>query len=166
MPAPRRPLTDAADALVGVAPLVSRWLERLLAAHRPPLTLAQFAALRAIDADGVSGSELARRSGVSGPAVSQLLAGLADAGLLQRGEFAGDRRRQTLALTDSGRLTLRSAQSMLRDRLSILLAELPRPEAEALARGLPRVEAVLSGSPPPRRPPPPRPPGPRGEPRP
>jgi len=112
-----------------------------------------------IAAEGVSGSELARRTGVSGPAVSQLLAGLADAGLLERREFAGDRRRQTLALSAAGRAALQSAQSALRERLEALLSELPHPEADALARALPAVEALLSGSPPPRRPPPPRGPG-------
>ena len=162
MPAPRRapPVTEAADALVAVAPLVSRWIERLLAGHDPPLTLSQFAALRAIADEGVSGSELARRAGVSGPAVSQLLAGLADAGMVQRGEFSGDRRRQTLALSAAGRAALESAQSTLRERLAALLAELPRPEAQALAHALPAVQALLSGSPPPRRPPPPPPGGP------
>jgi DNA-binding MarR family transcriptional regulator len=159
MTQPRRSLTDAADALVAVSPLVTRWLERLLATHEPPLTPAQFAALREIAAEGVSGSELARRTGVSGPAVSQLLAGLADAGLLERREFAGDRRRQTLALSAAGRAALQSAQSALRERLEALLSELPHPEADALARALPAVEALLSGSPPPRRPPPPRGPG-------
>ena len=164
MPAPRRPppVSDAADALVAVAPLVSRWIERLLGAHDPPLTLAQFAALRAIAAEGVSGSELARRAGVSGPAVSQLLAGLAGAGMLQRGEFSGDRRRQTLTLSAAGNAALESAQSTLRERLGALLSELPGPEAHALAHALPAVQALLSGSPPPRRPPPRRPPPPPG----
>ena len=159
MPAPHRPPAEAAEALVAVAPLVNRWIERLLAAHEPPLTVAQFLALRAIAADGVSGSELARRAGVSGPAVSQLLAGLLDAGLLERHELSEDRRRHTLALSARGKRALAAAQSLLRDRLSALLAELPRPEADALARALPQVEATLSGAPPPRRPPPPRPPG-------
>lgn len=160
MPAPRRPPTATADALVAVAPLVSRWIERLLAAHDPPLTVAQFLALRAIATDGVSGSELARRAGVSGPAVSQLLTGLADAGLLERRELSEDRRRQALALSSHGNRTLSSAQRLLGERLSAVLGELPRPEADALARALPRVEAMLSGAPPPRRPPPPRPPPP------
>jgi DNA-binding MarR family transcriptional regulator len=157
MPPPRRPPTDAAEALIGVAPLVSRWIERLLAGHDPSLTVAQFLVLRAIDTEGVSGSELARRAGVSGPAVSQLLAGLADGGLLERHEFSEDRRRQTLVLSARGERVLVSAQTVLRERLSSLLAELPRPEADALARALPRVEATLSGAPPPRRAPPPRP---------
>jgi DNA-binding MarR family transcriptional regulator len=157
MPPPRRPPTDAAEALIGVAPLVSRWIERLLAGHDPSLTTAQFLVLRAIDTEGISGSELARRAGVSGPAVSQLLAGLADGGLLERHEFSEDRRRQMLVLSARGERVLVSAQTVLRERLSSLLAELPRPEADALARALPRVEATLSGAPPPRRAPPPRP---------
>jgi DNA-binding MarR family transcriptional regulator len=160
MPGPQHPPTEAAEALVSVAPLVSRWIERLLAAHDPSLTVAQFLALRAIAAEGVSGSELARRAGVSGPAVSQLVAGLVDAELLARHEQATDRRRHTLVLTADGDRALASAQTLLRERLGALLTDLPRPEADALARALPRVEATLSGAPPPRRPPhpPPHPP--------
>ena len=161
MPPPRRlPAKAAADALVTVAPLVNRWIERLLAGHEPPLTVAQFLALRAIAEDEVSGSELARRTGVSGPAVSQLVGGLAGSGLLARAELAGDRRRQTLTLTDHGHEALRSARALLGAQLSALLADLPRPEADALARALPQVAATLSGAPPPRRPPPPPSPGP------
>jgi DNA-binding MarR family transcriptional regulator len=161
MPTPRRLSNKAAaDALATVAPLASRWIERLLAGHDPPLTVAQFLALRAIAEEGVSGSELARRTGVSGPAVSQLIGGLADSGLLAREEFVEDRRRHTLTLTDRGQGALRSAQGLLSAQLASLLADLPHPEADALARALPQVAATLSGAPPPRRPPPPPPPGP------
>jgi DNA-binding MarR family transcriptional regulator len=142
-----------------VAPLVARWMERLLAAHSPPLTPAQYQALRAIDAEPLVASELARRTGVSGPAVSQLVAALAEAGLVERVAAPGDRRRQELRLPASGRRVLRSATRRIADELGDVLDELPRPEADALARGLARVEALLSGAPPPRRPPrPPRPP--------
>jgi DNA-binding MarR family transcriptional regulator len=130
---PKRDRTpEAADALVAVAPLVSRWIERLLAGHDPPLTVAQFLAVRAIAAEDLSGSELARRTGVSGPAVSQLLAGLAEVGLIERSELAEDRRRRGLALTRRGERALTSASVLLRDQLSTLLAELPGPEAVAL----------------------------------
>jgi DNA-binding MarR family transcriptional regulator len=152
---------DAADALVAVAPLATRWIERLLARHDPPLTVPQYLALRAVAREGVSGSELAQRTGVSGPAVSQLLAGLADAGLLERRTIAADRRRHALALSLAGERAFDSAESLLRERLAALLVELPRPEVDALSRLLPRVEAALSGTAPPRRPPPPPPPGPR-----
>ncbi len=147
----------AAEALITVAPLISRWIERLLARHSPPLTVAQFLALRAIASEELFGTELARRTGVSGAAVSQLLAGLADAGLLTRREYEADRRRQGLALTSAGRSALESAERLLRERLSSILGDLPRPETDALARALPRLAATLSGAPPPRRPHPPPP---------
>ena len=142
------------------APLVSRWIERLLAAHDPPLTVAQYLALQGIAEGDVVGAELARRTAVSPAAVSQLLAGLEQSGLLTRGRVEDDRRRQPLVLTERGQWTLRSAQTALRERLAGLLVDLPPPEADALARLLERLEASLSGTPPPPRPHrPPPPPG-------
>jgi MarR family transcriptional regulator, organic hydroperoxide resistance regulator len=154
--------SSAAEALAAVAPLATRWIERLLARHDPALTVPQYLALRAIAREGMTGSELARRTGVSGPAVSQLLSGLASAGLVDRRADAEDRRRQALALSPAGEEAFASAEALLRDQLGELLADLPRPEIDALSRLLPSVEAALSGAPPPRRPPPPPPPGPPG----
>lgn len=156
MPPARRHHGDAAAALVAVAPLASRWIERLLAAGEPPLTVSQYLALRAIDRDRISGAELARRTGVSGPAVSQLLASLAEAGLIERHAAAPDRRRQEVTLSASGQAVYRAARSLLAARVGALLADVPGPEADALARLLPRVEAALAGTAPPRRPPPPK----------
>ena len=136
-----------------MAPLVTRWIQRLLSQHDPPLTVPQYLALRAIERDGVTGTELAQRSGVSGPAVSQLLTVLADEGLLERQFESSDRRRLTLTPSREGRRVLAEAEALLIDRLGSLLGDLPRPEADALARSLPRVEATLSGAHPPRRPP-------------
>jgi DNA-binding MarR family transcriptional regulator len=152
MPRPRHPQTPA-EALVGVAPLASRWIERLLAGHEPPLTLGQFSALRAIAAEPLSGAELARRTGVSGAAVSQLVATLEGAGWVQRARAKDDRRRQGLALTPAGDAVFRSASRLLYARLGALLGELPPREGEQLGRILKRVEESLGGSPPPRRPP-------------
>ncbi len=141
------------------APLVSRWIERLLAAHDPPLTVAQYLTLQAIAEGEIVGAELARRAAVSPAAVSQLLAALEQDGLLTRGRLEDDRRRQPLALTDQGQWALRSAQTALRERLAGLLADLPPPEADALARLLDVLQASLSGTPPPPRPHRPPPPG-------
>jgi DNA-binding MarR family transcriptional regulator len=142
-------------------------MERLLATHRPRLTLAQYLALRAIGRESLGASELARRTGVSGPAVSQLVAGLAELGLVRRSPASEDRRRHELALSAAGERAVGSATELMRGRLGAAIDELPRPEADALARALPTVEAMLSGAPPPRRPGPKppagrkRPPGPR-----
>ena len=163
MPRPRRHTGShqAAEALVRTAPIVSRWIERLLATHDPPLTVAQYLVLQAVGEGEIVGAELARRTAVSPAAISQLLAGLEDGGLLTRGRLEDDRRRQPLTLTEQGQWALRSAQTALRERLAGLLADMPPPEADALARLLERLQASLSGTPPPPRPhrPPPPPPG-------
>jgi DNA-binding MarR family transcriptional regulator len=157
MPQPRPPDTaraSAIDALVSVAPAITRWIERLLAAHDPPLTLAQYLALRAIAESGAGGAEIARQTGVSGPAVSQLIAALDGAGLIERTRDAGDRRRQALALSPAGVRALRSGERLLRRQLGSLMSGTPPREADALARGLEAVDETLRGRPPPRRPPP------------
>jgi DNA-binding MarR family transcriptional regulator len=155
----------AADALARTAPLISRWIERLLAAREPPLTVAQYLALRAVGEGDVVGSELARRAAVSPAATSQLLAALEHAGLLERQRLPDDRRRQPLDLTERGAQTLRSAQALLEERLAALLTSLPAPDADTLARLLTTLEPSLAGTAPPPRPhrppPPPPPPSPR-----
>jgi DNA-binding MarR family transcriptional regulator len=162
MPRPRHHASsrDAAAALARTAPLVGRWIERLLAGHAPPLTVAQYLLLQAVEEGDVVGSELARRAAVSPAAISQLLASLEADGMLERGSAPGDRRRRPLELTERGRLTVRSARLLLQDRLAALLEGMPGPEADALSKLLTRVGESLAGSAPPPRPP--RPPGPPG----
>src|SRR6266571_7744447 len=98
----RRSHFAVAEELAAVAPLVIRWIERLLAGHDPPLTVAQYLALQAIAEGEIVGAELARRAAVSPAAVSQLLAALEEGGLLTRARLEDDRRRQPLALTEHG----------------------------------------------------------------
>jgi DNA-binding MarR family transcriptional regulator len=160
-PKPRPHTREAGAALAAAAPLATRWVERVLATHEAPLTVAQYLALRAIQAAPLSAAELARRTGVSGPAVSQLLSALESAELIDRQQAEADRRTRGLALTGRGTRTLDSATTLVSERLAGLLTDLPKPEADALTRLLERVEAALLGQPPPRRPHPPPPPRPR-----
>ncbi|HUY59561.1 MAG TPA: MarR family transcriptional regulator [Solirubrobacteraceae bacterium] len=119
------------------------------------MTVSQYLALRAIARERVTATELARRTGVSGPAVSQLLTSLATAGWLERQPDPADRRHQTLTLSPAGTTAYRSAQTLLHRGVSTLLADLPKPETDQLARLLPHVEAALAGTAPPRKRPPP-----------
>src|SRR6266536_2908504 len=73
MARPRQRKTDAAEALVAVAPLATRWIERLLAGHDPPLTVPQYLALRAIAREQISGTAPPRRSWVSASAASSVI---------------------------------------------------------------------------------------------
>jgi DNA-binding MarR family transcriptional regulator len=159
----------AAAALLETAPLVSRWTERLLAQAQPPLTVSQYLALHAIADepridDSLTAADLARRAGVSGPAVSQLLATLVEAGWIERHEALVDRRRQDVSVTEAGKGALQSANAVLTAQLAELLADVPAPELDALVRVLPEVRAALAGTPPPRRPRPPGPPRPPARP--
>jgi DNA-binding MarR family transcriptional regulator len=158
MPPRPRP-RNTADNLAAVAPLVTRFMERVLANHDPPLTLGQYLGLRAIAAGTESAAELARAAGVSEAAVSQLMAAFERAGTVERTAAGDDRRRRRPALTAEGERVLASAQTLVRRRLDPLLASLAPHDAEALAAVLERLEPILAGHAPPRRPPPPRPPG-------
>jgi len=135
-----------------VAPHVARWIERLLAAHEPPLTVAQLLALEAAE-EGIVGAQLAERAAVSPAAVSQLLTGLEDAGLVARVRASDDRRRQRLVLTVAGRRTLRSVRETLARGLLPLVSVLRRTEAESLAAALAVLAPAVGATPPPRRPP-------------
>ncbi|HLY85498.1 MAG TPA: MarR family transcriptional regulator [Gaiellaceae bacterium] len=135
-----------------MAPHVARWIERLLAAHEPPLTVAQLLALEAAE-EGIVGAQLAERAAVSPAAVSQLLTGLEDAGLVARVRASDDRRRQRLVLTVAGRRTLRSVRETLARGLLPLVSVLRRTEAESLAAALAVLAPAVGATPPPRRPP-------------
>ncbi len=156
-PRPRSQTT--ADTLAAVAPLVTRVMERALAGHDPPLTLGQYVGLRAVAAGAESAAALARATGVSEAAVSQLMAAFERAGTVQRTAAGDDRRRRQLALTPAGERVLASAEALVRSRLEPLVAALPPHDAHPLAAALAHLEPILQGHAPPRRPPPPRPPG-------
>jgi DNA-binding MarR family transcriptional regulator len=155
MPPVRHPATRAASSLVAVAPLVTRWVERLLALHAPPLTVTQYLVLRAVDAGTDSAASLARAGGVTEAAVSQVIAVLEQEQLVTRAPLAGDRRRQSLALSVAGRDALRSAERTLASQIATILEPLGPRERDALGLALEQVEAMLGDRPPPRRPPPP-----------
>ncbi|HXD69082.1 MAG TPA: MarR family transcriptional regulator [Gaiellales bacterium] len=152
MPPHPRP-RNTAETLAAVAPLVTRWMERVLASAEPPLSLGQYLGLRAIAAGVDSAADLARATGVSESAVSQLVAGFERAGAVERTP-GDDRRRRQLALTPDGERLLRAAQKLVGARLEPLVASLAPHEADALAALLRRIEPALAGTAPPRRPPP------------
>jgi DNA-binding MarR family transcriptional regulator len=159
-PQNQRHAREAGAALATTAPIAARWVERVLASHEPPVTVAQYLALRAMASGPISAAPLARRTGVSGAAVSQLISALQAKGLVERGGPLDDPRSRSISLTEQGGQTLASATELVSGRLGELLVDLPKPEADALVRLLERVEAALSGTAPPKRPAPPRPPRP------
>ena len=163
MPPKRSSATRVGAALSRLAPALTRWIERTLASHDPPLTVVQLQTLRAIAGGRGLGADIARAAGITQAAVSQVVGVLERAGFVVRGDRdPQDRRRQALALTPDGRRALASAEALVAGRLEALIGDLPGPELDALDRSLSRVADAIAGVPPPRAPapPPPRRPGP------
>ncbi|MBA3867024.1 MAG: MarR family transcriptional regulator [Solirubrobacterales bacterium] len=115
MPAPPRPQTDAAEALAAVAPLATRWIERLLAQGETPLTMTQYLALRAIAREQISSAELARRAGVTRQTMHRAVTQLVDEGLLVSTPGPGFPRSSLIELTAAGRERRDIASGILRD---------------------------------------------------
>ena len=155
---PHIPARQTAQALAAAAPLATRWVERLLAAASPPLTVAEYLSLRAIATGESSAAALAEHSGVSEAAVSQVVGQLEDAGLIVRATAPDDRRRRSIELSPEGRDALAKAERVLGERLAEAIGPLPPRDADRLAEALRRIEAALGGLSPPPRPRPPHPP--------
>src|SRR5438132_6069831 len=94
----------AAAQLLDAIPQVLCDLKRSLAGSGNDVTIAQFRCLVMVGRNpDVSLGDLAEANGVSAPAMSKLVDGLVESGLLERRADAGDRRRLQLGLTAAGR---------------------------------------------------------------
>jgi DNA-binding MarR family transcriptional regulator len=110
------------------------------------ITYQQYNVLRIIHTEGpVAQADIARRLLVTAPVVTRLVSGLVDAGLLERGRDARDRRSVRLTLTHSGR---RRAAAMRRDlerAAAELIEPLPEDRRAAVAAALDELQVLLPG---------------------
>lgn len=81
-------------------------------------------------------SGLARQEQVSRPAISQMVAGLEDSGLVRRKADPADGRRQLLEATADGRRLLEGARRRRVRRISTLLNRMNPEDRRALGRGI------------------------------
>jgi DNA-binding MarR family transcriptional regulator len=147
--APKRARTEAPTLEASLIATVAPVLRHLVFHARrrrawSELTYQQYNVLRTIDTMGPQPqAELARRLLVTAPVITRLAATLADAGLVERGTDASDRRAVLLALTPKGR---RRARAMRRDLLAAaheLLDPLPASRRRAVARALDELQVLL-----------------------
>ncbi|MEV5612723.1 helix-turn-helix domain-containing protein [Streptomyces sp. NPDC052225] len=115
-----------------------RWFEEgLLAAMEdggePAVTPAQMQLFAALDEDGTTVSELARRMGVTRQTVHQAVHALVAAGLLEQGPDPASARQRLIRRTAAGRRAHDRARRAL-DRLEAHLAERIGPEAVTALR--------------------------------
>lgn len=115
---------------------------RLRAWEERGLTLPQLRVLFLIRAQpGVTTNELARTLGLTTATVSGLVAKLADAGLVERGQRAGDRRVIPLTLTEEGAATV----GVIREGNRALLAALAAQMGPDLERVTETLELLADG---------------------
>jgi DNA-binding MarR family transcriptional regulator len=132
----------------GLAGEVAAALERLFGVFRrlsPPdgLSLTAAATLSTLERSGPCRlTWLATREGVTQPAMTQLIARLQDAGLVDRAADPADGRVTQIRLTDDGRATVARRRAVRADRLAELLAGLTPGERDALAAAVPAMEAL------------------------
>jgi DNA-binding MarR family transcriptional regulator len=107
------------------------------------LTPTQFGALLVLDLEpGLSGGEVARRIAVTPQSVSELIATLAELGLIVRDPSPGRGHRIAASLTPAGQAALRAANTAVEEVDSLGLTE---PEAALLNELLHKVLRAASG---------------------
>jgi DNA-binding MarR family transcriptional regulator len=92
----------------------------------------------------LSVGDLAGALGLSLPAASRAVDGLAQRGLVTRREHAEDRRSKLVGLTPQGRATVDEVLSARLQTLDEFAAELPEAEREALAAALAPIAGRIS----------------------
>ena len=143
-------MDSARDQPEALAAEVAAGLERLIRLFRwisPPsgLSLTSAATLATLERGGPRRlTALAAREGVTQPAMTQLVARLQDAGLVDRVPDAADGRVVYVRITANGRAMLARRRAVRAERVAALLARLSPDEQAALAAALPAIDALAN----------------------
>ena len=143
-------MDSARDQPEALAAEVAAGLERLIRLFRwisPPsgLSLTSAATLATLERGGPRRlTALAAREGVTQPAMTQLVARLQDAGLVDRVPDAADGRVVYVRITAEGRAMLAGRRAVRAERVAALLARLSPDEQAALAAALPAIDALAN----------------------
>jgi DNA-binding MarR family transcriptional regulator len=136
--------TALANRLRPVLLKLNRELRREI--HSLGVTGGQVALLVQIKyAPGVGVRELAARERMSVPGMSKFVARLEEAGLIERHEVGGDRRRVGLQVTPAGHRVLRSVKSKRTAWLASRLRALDDEQLEALDAAVEPLALLLEG---------------------
>jgi len=143
-------MDSAQDQPEALATEVAAGLERLIRLFRwisPPsgLSLTSAATLATLERGGPRRlTALAAREGVTQPAMTQLVARLQDAGLVDRVPDAADGRVVYVRITAEGQAVLARRRAVRAERVAALLTRLSPEEQAALVAALPAMDALAS----------------------
>jgi DNA-binding MarR family transcriptional regulator len=133
-----------------LAAAVAAALERLIGLFRSlspasGLSLTAAATLATLDRSGPSRlTWLAVREGVTQPAMTQVIARLEDAGLVDRAADPADGRVVQVRITADGKAMLAGRRALRAERVAGLLDRLSTDERAALAAALPAMDALVN----------------------
>jgi DNA-binding MarR family transcriptional regulator len=122
-----------AEELLETVPLVMRVIRTYMRGHRSGLTVPQFRTLCYTDSTPEGSlSDTADFIGLSLPAMSRLVDGLVDKGLMKRRASDNDRRHLRLSLTPAGQTALRGARAQAQAKLAEVVTQLDTTQHSAL----------------------------------
>src|SRR5258708_24804151 len=141
VPGPQAAPPRAAEVAAGLGRLLAliRWLSP------PGLSLTAAATLSTLERSGPCRlTALSAGEGVTQPAMTQLVARLADSGLVSRSADPADGRVVHVHITTAGRALMASRRAVRAERIAGLLARLSEADQAALAAALPAMDALAS----------------------
>jgi len=110
------------------------------------ITIPQFRTMQTLvqlSGDGATNLELARRIAVSPPAMTAMIDGLVERGLVTRTTDPENRRQVLILLTATGEERLEAATAAIEHRMSKGIAQLSDAEAKELERGIAALEKIF-----------------------
>ena len=135
---------ELAGQVLDVIPGVMKLLRReLRAAAQSELSIPQHRVLAHLYGGYSTSAELAELQGVSLPAISKMIDGLAKQGFIRRSFKQGNRKQVFLKLTDKGRARYIKSKEMAQARLAVNLAELSLNDQATLEKGLKVLERLM-----------------------
>ncbi len=127
-----------AGQVLETVPPVMQFIRTEMRRHRSlNISVPQFRVLTFLERrPGGSLSDVAERVGLTLPAMSRLVDGLVDRGLLTREDSSADRRRMVLRITAAGRDLVRTAREGALTRLAEMLGSLSGDERSEVSRAM------------------------------
>jgi MarR family transcriptional regulator for hemolysin len=146
---PLQPASDAADVcareLLDTVPMVMRIIRAYMRGHRSGLTVPQFRTLCYLDSStGSTLSEVADFIGLSLPAMSRLVDGLVEKGLMKRRSCDDDRRHVRLSVTPTGQAAIRGARALAQARLAEVVGRLKPQQQNAVVSTMRMVREIFT----------------------
>jgi DNA-binding MarR family transcriptional regulator len=137
-----------AQELLDTVPLVMRIIRSHMRGHRSGLTVPQFRTLCYVDSStGSTLSEVADFIGLSLPAMSRLVDGLAEKGMIKRRPCLDDRRLVRLSLTASGQSAIRGARALAQAKLAEAVSRLRPAERNSVVGAMRMVREIFTVEP-------------------